>query len=945
MLAVLAALAVYFFAPHECDASSAPAALTKASIIPSLDRKQSTVVKMVAGDSVPQEFAKNIDILLKRLPRDVKPTHYTLKLMPFLIENNFTTLGNVTIDFDCVEATDKIYLHAVEIGIERPSIRIKYVTGDYFLRLKELTYNSDDQMYTFHLDRLMKPGGQYFLHMTFVSHLNDLNQGFYRSSYTDKETNTLRWIASSQFSPLDARRAFPCFDEPDFKATFSVSLARPNYMTTLSNMPRINTEDSMEMPGYSWDNYERSPNMSTYLVAFVVSDLQPYEFNTDGRSYRIWSRKDVISQSIYASQISPRILKYYEKYFDIKFPLPKLDQVAVPDFGFSAMENWGLITYRETSLLIDEQDADLSLKTSLVSTMSHELTHQWFGNLVTPKFWDDLFLKEGFANYFMYRGINHVEPSWNFSNELLLNEQFSAMDNDIYSFSRPLSNEMKSSDDIRQAFDRIAYAKGASIIHMLQNIYGEEHFKDSIKHYLNKHQYQNAEYIDFVQAFIERNPRVPGLKHNNDLKTILDGWIRQAGFPVVTVVADYQNNNLTLTQKRFRFGPTEKHTDDDKIWWIPVSYATKLQADFDDTKPKFWIEGQKETKVELDIQEGYLLNLKHSGYYIVNYDERNWKQITHTFKHFPLLVRSQLLANAMDLARANLLDYDIPFKLLITVGRWDNHFVPYHIAFEKVKYIYNMLLNQECFTQFNTFLAMVFDQSFANTLPEESSTDTYDMKRMRPLILKWACQNSESRCVGKARAMFRALMIYKTPVHANLQDLVYCTAIREGGETEFNFAHQMYLNVTTPSEKLALLKALGCTEQPWLLRKYLNMMLDDTSGVRKQDGKHVFYAVAKNIRGHTLAFSFLRENWDALKDYYGMAFNRLTKMIEPLSMYMNTPYDLEQLVAFGNSVELGTAKGAFKRVYEDVQMNIEWMKTSSMSVTKWLEAHRDHFGY
>ncbi|CAH1972423.1 unnamed protein product [Acanthoscelides obtectus] len=305
------------------------------------------------------------------------------------------TSGLVSMVLKAEEDTSEIIFHARNISIDKHSVSVRKSSSQ--IKINAQDYAEGDK-YKIRLDETLSKGDECELSLGYTGILDRHLKGFYKGNY----------FASTQFSPTDARKAFPCFDEPYFKAKFIISLARPFNMTTLSNMPLGKYEAYENDKTWYWDVYPETPDMPTYLLAFMVSELQS-EQSTDTR-IKLWARSDLTQFTAYAGDLAPKILKYFEEYFGTSFPLPKMDIVAVPEFGFSAMENWGLIT--ENVLLVDPATSTNSDKRETAMVLGHEIAHQWFGNLVSPKWWNDLWLKEGFATYLEYFGVNSIGRLW-----------------------------------------------------------------------------------------------------------------------------------------------------------------------------------------------------------------------------------------------------------------------------------------------------------------------------------------------------------------------------------------------------------------------------------------------------------------------------------------------------------------------------------------------------
>ncbi|PNF24028.1 hypothetical protein B7P43_G08642 [Cryptotermes secundus] len=499
------------------------------------------------------------------------------------------------------------------------------------------------EMYTLSLEPALEAGQTYILDISFRGLLKDSLYGFYRSSYK-AENGTKIWMAATQFEPTHAREAFPCFDEPAMKARFELSISRPADMVTLSNMPIRANESIAGRSDRVWDHYEVSPNMSTYLLAIVIANpdfipikdtgyLDTNSQNASSPEFRVYARKRLIDSAKYAMSVGPRILKFYGDFFSIHYPLPKMDLAAIPDFGSGAMENWGLVTYRESNLLYDPASSPMSDKDKVVIIVAHELAHQWFGNLVTMKWWSDLWLNEGFATYMQYVGSNHVEPSWEMQDKFLVYEQQPAMALDSLRSTHPVSSKVQNPSQISEVFDAISYSKGASLIRMLNNSLTEDVLRKGLTRYLNKWKYRNAEEGDLWEALTEeiREKAASSLPPNVTVKQVMDTWTLQGGYPVLTVTRDYSAGSAVLSQVRF----TLDNSSADTLWYIPVSYVTQEEmnnaANSDRrTLPRIWL------KQESTIRTGCYLTSMLQATTVLTMTPKTggfWRRICSALRH------------------------------------------------------------------------------------------------------------------------------------------------------------------------------------------------------------------------------------------------------------------------------------------------------------------------
>ncbi|CAL7935732.1 unnamed protein product [Xylocopa violacea] len=896
---------------------------------------------------------KKLDV---RLPRAVIPDSYELKLIPFIQVGNFTFNGEVKILVNVTEDTRNVTLHAMDMNIDESFTYIKeYLPSsnvtEKAIGIVEQKNDTERQFYVIRTRDTLKMGKQYVVHLKYVGQLNDYLQGFYRSSYT--VASQTRWIATTQFQPTDARRAFPCFDEPALKARFQISIARPKNMTSISNMPRKG--EPMPVPGlpnYMWDHYERSVPMSTYLVAFIVSDFEVLK-SESGRNFRVWARSEAIEQARYTLDIGPRILEYYEDYFKIKFPLPKMDSVALPDFAAGAMENWGLITCRETAMLYQEGVSTSSNQQRVATVIAHELAHQWFGNLVTPTWWSDLWLNEGFASYVEYIGMNAVEPTWKVLEQFVVHDLQNVFGLDALESSHQISIEVEHPDEISEIFDRISYEKGASIIRMMDHFLTTKVFKQGLTNYLNAKAYQSADQNDLWDALTKQAHKDNVLDSGVTIKEIMDTWTLQTGFPVVTVTRNYNNGAVTLTQERFMLcnGTMKTRSISEPLWWIPITYTTESRLDFNKTQPSEWMRAVKSitlSNLKWRPSEWAIFNIQETGYYRVNYDKMNWQMIIkqlnkESFKDISTINRAQLIDDALNLARAGRLDYATALDVTSYLAH-ETEYLPWKAAFTAMHYLDDMLIKMPSYDKFRAYVLKLLDNVYKQVGFKDSPGDPQLTVFTRIDVLTWACNFGHEDCVQNAVKQFYNWRNTpnpnkNNPISPNLKMVVYCTAIRVGGQVEWDFAWQRYLETNVGSEKDLLLHALGCTREMWLLSRYIDWTITDNSGIRKQDASRVLNSIVANPIGQPLAFSFLRNKWSRLREYFGTSLLTINNIVKSSTRGINTKSDLKDLLEFTNEHigEFGSATRSMQQAIEQSEANIRWIEANHVTIQHWLK--------
>ena len=486
-----------------------------------------------------------------RLPRNVLPHHYELELVPDLVAHTFD--GTVVIETTVVESTDRISCNAAELIVHEA---VAVVPGQRI----PLSVTVDEADQRLHLDA-SEPWavGPLRLEMSFSGVLNDRLRGFYRSTLVTDD-GTEHTVAATQFQSTDARRAFPCFDEPDLKATFGVSLVVPEDLLAISN----GAQASRTPLGDGTDRvvFVDTIPLSTYLVAFVVGPLEATEpVDVDGVPVRIVHPPGRAHQTAFALEVATHSLRWLAAWYDLEVPGGKVDLVALPDFAFGAMENLGCITFREVLLLVDPDEADQRELEAVASVISHELAHLWFGDLVTMRWWNGIWLNEAFATFMEVKAVEAWRPGWDMWSGFCANRA-AAFDVDALASTRPIEYPVVTPADAESMFDVLTYEKGAAVVRMLEQFLGEEAFRDGVRHYLSNHLGGNTDNADLWAALEAASGQPVG--------DLMENWIFHGGHPLVEVTED--EGRCTLSQRPFRYDGR----DDGTRWQVPVRLRTTV---------------------------------------------------------------------------------------------------------------------------------------------------------------------------------------------------------------------------------------------------------------------------------------------------------------------------------------------------------------------------------
>ncbi|XP_029001190.1 aminopeptidase Ey-like [Betta splendens] len=886
-----------------------------------------------------------------RLPDSLAPVSYNVSLWPRLepdARGLYVFSGSSTVTFRCVKATDLILIHASELNLtayDGKHARLSGVAGATAPALEKTWLEAPTQYLVIQLSGPLRPGSSYQLSTEFTGELSDDLGGFYRSEYW--EDGVKRVLATTQMQPTDARKAFPCFDEPAMKAVFHMTLTHPTDTVALSNSMNYDPV-KVTVDGHSLiqTSFEPTELMSTYLLAFIVCDFA-YIGSEPGDKVliRIWARKKAIDegQGAYALEKTGPVLAFFEAYYKSPYPLTKSDQIALPDFSAGAMENWGLITYRETSLLYNPAMSSNKDKEWVMTVISHELAHMWFGNLVTTRWWNDLWLNEGFATYVSYLGANYAEPAWNMKDLIVLREIMDVMAVDALASSHPLSSkeeDVLTPEQINELFDSITYSKGAAVLRMLSEFITEAVFSQGLHTYLEEFKYKNTVYTD-LWKHLQMAVDGAGIELPQSVEDIMNRWILQMGFPLVTI--DTQTGSVT--QRHFLLNPDSVVSTSSEFnyeWFVPITWIKNGGA-----KQQHWLLEKEAVNKDMALgaSDWLLANIDMKGFYRVNYDVGNWERLLAKLgsqhEDIPVINRAQIIDDAFNLARAEVVDTTLALRTTRFLDR-EVEYLPWQAASSNLHYFFLMFDRSEVYGPMQAYIKKQVtplfnyykDLTLNWTKTPENHTDQFNQVN----AISLACGAGVEECTNLTSAWFKEWM--ENPetntISPNLRSTVYCSAIAAGGEEQWDFAWSTYQNATIASEAEKLMGALSCTREPWLLNRYLEYSLDPTK-IRKQDASFTITAIASNPVGQPLAWDFIRAKWDFIFNDYGGEGLSFGRLIDGVTRRFSTEFEYKQLLQFkeDHAAQLGSATAALEQALERARTNMHWVNMNREPVLEW----------
>ena len=843
-----------------------------------------------------------------RLPSSVVPSHYRIKLEPDLEKATF--IGSVEIEVEVNNPTDTIQMNAADLAIQ--SARVVDSVGSN-TEVADIFLDAEMERLTLSFDSQISPGPHTIV-AEFTGVLNDQLHGFYRSTFTDDD-GVDHTIATTQFESTHARRAFPCFDEPAFKASYGVTLIVPSEQFAVSNGPIISETDLKN--GQREVVFEDTMVMSTYLVAFIVGPFEATDpVDVNGVPLRIVHPIGKGHLTDYSLEAGAFALEFFSKYYGIPYPGQKLDMVAVPDFAFGAMENLGCITYREVLLLVDKDRSTEPELLRIADVIAHEIAHMWFGDLVTMEWWNGIWLNEAFATFMATMASDNFNRDWGRWNQFSL-ERSMAFDVDSLKNTRPIEIEVNSPVDAEGMFDLLTYEKGGSVLRMLEQFLGEEEFQDGISYYLNKHKYANTETNDLWDA----------IEHvtNQPARRIMDSWIFQRGYPLVSASVSEDGSTIHLEQDRFLY--TRDDTTDATIWSVPV--VLKVGSGSGVSEIRYLLE-EKSSEVKLDSPADWVVvNAGGSGFFRARYSKDMLKSVSSSmFSNLSSIERYGLVDDTWSsvmagrTSAADFLEFARSFQLETDLDVWT--------VLSGCLSSLEKLVEGEAENQYRAVVRDLAQPGLDRLGWEPGDTDSPRDLELRGLFIRLLANvGNDDLALENAGDLHDSYLRDAGSVEPNMAAAVTGVVASKGDTAKYDLFLEKYRNPSTPQEERRYQSALSAFPGEAEMKRTLAMTLDGT--VRTQDAPYLLAVCMRNkYQGH-LAWDFVKENWDKINEAFPS--NSIVRMLSGVTS-LSQDEQAADVLAFFENHDVPQGQLTLQQTLEKLGVNVAFRERESTSFSE-----------
>ncbi|XP_058056487.1 aminopeptidase N-like [Anopheles bellator] len=892
-----------------------------------------------------------------RLPNNTYPLRYNLELTTSIHNDSigsdrFKFEGKVTVQLMTEDqiVTNNITLNYRRIEIKHVKLWYEQGGAEHIILNDNSSFTLDEQREFLTIHSPLPLEGMYYLEIHYNGTLREDNAGFYRSSYTD-DSGVIRWLAATQFSSTDARHAFPCYDEPGIRAPIALRVIHGTDYSVLSNGLSINQQQHTS-EGMTITTFEDTPRMQSYLLAVIVSDFQGTVLPAYSR-HSAFSRPISIStnSSDFILEASYKTLNFLEQFLETDYILPKMYHVAIPDFSAGAMENYGLITYKEENFFYTSGMSPMKQLKSIATVVGHEIGHHYFGNYVSPAWWSYLWMKEGFARFCEYHASHHVYPELEIGQTYTVDKTHNAFDMDSLNSVRPMTQYVNTQFEIASIFDDIAYDKGGAVLRMFSHAFGEEVFRKALVNYLQANALQAAHPIQFAEAIQKALDELS--TSSNDLPNaddLLKSWTEQAGFPVLHVS---RTSNCTIVMSQKRYLLKDSNSLNNATWILPYSFTSAVDPSFESTIPDGWLttttnEIFPSKEQNWSCNDWIVFNKQQTGYYRINYDDDLWHMITkvlhesHTIIHN--MNRAQLIDDALNNARSGRLSYEIPLQLLPYLSE-ELNYVPWAALDRNMRLLNTLLSTSEAVSLWHRycleFIEPIYNRIGITTRPE----DSLFQRMTRGIVVSWACKAGSPHCLNNMASMLTAMVENATTdADPDMRETIICNGLRNASDYAFDVIWERMQASKDHAYRSELIRALSCSQNEAALLRFLHTTIETNStNYFTHERERVLTAVfSSGLVGMDIAITFFETNMDEINYLYnkgnfgGRAISQAVRRMAKLIVNENTFIRLQTLMEQLLKAEY-LRDADVSQCLELSTDNLEWIQTKGMEIQRWLE--------
>jgi puromycin-sensitive aminopeptidase len=858
-----------------------------------------------------------------RLPRDVTPVNYQINLVPDPIKKTFQ--GDVTIDIVVHKPTSQIVLNAKELEIFEA-----YVTDGADTKILATVRLDSEREFAILTFGGTIGGGNWQLFVRFSGIHNDKLKGFYSSTWKDGDGKSHPLVAT-QFESTDARRAFPCFDEPEFKATYEVSLSIPKDMVAISN-GRIISESILPDKQRKHLRFRKTMRMSTYLVACVVGEFEPSEtVFVNGIEVRAWATPGKRSLTSFALRAAAFGINFFEKYFRVRYPdADKCDLIALPDFASGAMENKDCITFRETALLLDESTATHAEKERVAEVVMHELAHMWFGDLVTMRWWNGLWLNEAFATFMATKCADAFRKDWRVWDGFGIGRA-AASRVDALNSTHPIECPVNKPEDAAELFDVISYQKGCSVLYQIEQFIGEEVFRNGITHYLNAHAFDSTETYDLWDslelACTEAGSNIP-------VRKIMDAWVFVAGHPLLSVEQDKDDGFIRVKQQQFKFLP-EKGSK--QLYPVPV--RMKIKSAGGETEEQRFLLEEEQLKVFVgEHSQWVVLNAGGSGFYRVKYDSKLAQHLTaHVHRNLSVIERFNLVNDSWASVRAGLLsatDYLETIKLFSD----EDDINVWAIIIGSINVLNTFLKNDER-TAFQEFVRDLVSPMAKRLGWKPGSSESVQTRQLRASLHGTLGTIGNDPTVKKeAETFFQSWLKDRSTIDSNVLPALVSILAYNGDKSRYDEFKKLSEDAKTPQEQLRFLYALSAFRHLDLIKQTLTSCL--SGQVKTQDAPYLLATAVNNEIATETVWNFVKENWQKILEAY--PDNGVVRMSSTIIPALDTSAQEKDAKDFFAKHKVKAGDMAISQALEQLRINVLLRERETAPLGKYVLSKSAH---